>query len=724
MGLTDALGSGGLAGLADKAMGMLGGDGSPAPPSAPANVDVKFHKHKPFDSHDASQGGAFALDHDNKVDQPMPIEFIHYGYVHTDAHDSFPHGNLVDTSKTPLPSDHGSHAIMFRAALEREAILKAGFVKAAKDVLQEIKDSTGGMGSLAGAAGAVIGAAENVAGALGLGGGGPKDSGPDLNDPSSFDPYMTQISAAGGKVNNGSIQYKVIHQAGIDLHQARGNYAAFAKKAASAHTGDSIFGKLTDSIPALPGGVGDTVKMISGILFKMYDVYKAWYFVLRDSYEDGIMDACHDRSIAAIDGRYVPIFDVWSSQVTDDDPATNPAADILKTGNQDVDKALKPAFDPVNNAYREADSDLRGVKKKWKEFWDVDSKPGPGQGQIDACFAACADPSRLMVDVFGTALGGITVPSYVATPIGKITAINVGMLQQVFYKMQDPQVLMQLNEDAFIAAGHKYIRNALFDLFKSLVPDFGNIGGQQIPGMKVNDQTLGGGNLPTVNRDMLGKKAFAMLDDELGKDINPILELAMGMLHDRIVATRKDAVKANSLVMEAFLAQIPEYVALMTRNTFFPVFQLVADKVFGKAAGVAQMLSSPVKAMMDKARDTVKDAKHQVTDLDSSIDDRVNDVGSSVRDKQQMVVSEVAKDTFGVVSVGKVLQDDQLDSMQHMVTDPVDSILGKDSGGAKKAASGGGGSFPGDPRVPNGSGNDIKKAEWEEVDTKQHVDAV
>src|SRR5450432_943202 len=132
-------------GLADAASNLLGG-GSAAP--APKMVDAKaqFTKAGPVDDQSANAPGATALDHPNIFDPKQPTEFIHFGRVHADVSDRFPHAALDDTKTASAQNiTFGAHAIMFRAALEREAILTAGFITAAQSVVQEMKDNEGGI---------------------------------------------------------------------------------------------------------------------------------------------------------------------------------------------------------------------------------------------------------------------------------------------------------------------------------------------------------------------------------------------------------------------------------------------------------------------------------------------------------------------------------------------------------------------------------------------------
>lgn len=651
-------------------------------------VDAKFIKSGPIDDPSANTPGATALEHPNIFDPKLPIEFIHFGHAHTDVHDRFDHGALDDAKpKGTLKSDFGARAIMFRAALEREAILASGFITAARSVVQEMKDSQGPVDTVVGALGSLVGGSTGAAGP----------------DPAQLDPYKSGVGEAGGKVNVASIKYTDVHQAGIDLHQAWCNFDAFAPSMAAPPGGDSgggLLGNLPGALPlpSLPG-VGSAMSTVTGILFKMFDIYEAMYLKLRASYEPVIREGCYTRSMAAIRGRYEPIFDVWSvpPEVSADPASPAQLLSVSKTGVDPVDSAVGD----VNQLYDDIDRKRKELQDKWTKFWDSAPAPGPGQAELAAMLAAMAHPDDQILDGFRSALKIGDLPGFVKTAIGKITGATTGMLCAIYLQLQDAEVARQMDEHAFLAAGRKYFEGVLEGLVMGLVGDLLPVQSVSVPGLS----KVGAGDV--VN------KGVGFLNDNLGKDIDPILEFATGSLNDRLQAARK-AAGASSMTMEVYLAQFPLLVALTTRNTFFPVWQLVVDKVFGMLGGVAGMLSSPVSKLMQTGRDTAQGVKDKAQDLDSSIKSQANDLASSVDDKQRQAKSALS-------SVNVNVEGDPLgggpDSLAKTAGDEADSLLGAATGASKPA--GPPPSFPGAARLTSGTGVEIKKSEWDAVHAKE-----
>jgi len=681
-----------VSGLADKASSLLGGSSTPPPAPAMKQVDAKFIKSGAIDDASANTPGATALEHPNIFDPKMPIEFIHFGHAHQDVHDRFDHGSLDDSKpKGTLKSDFGARAIMFRAALEREAILATGFIAAARSVVQEMKDSQGPADTVVGALGSLVGGSTGAAGP----------------DPAQLDPYKSAVGAAGGKVNVASIKYADVHQAGIDLHQAWCNFDAFAPSMAAPpgdDKGGGLLGNLPSALPlpSLPG-VGSAMSTVTGILFKMFEIYEAMYLKLRAKYEPVIREGCYTLGMEAIRGRYEPIFDVWSvpPEVSADPSSPAQLLSVDKTGVDPVDSAVGD----VNQLYGDIDSKRKELQDKWTKFWDSEPAQGPGQAELAAMLAAMAHPDDQILDGFRSALKIGDLPGFVKTAIGKITGATTGMLSSVYLQLQDPEVAKQMDEHAFLAAGRKYFEGVLEGLVMGLVTDILPVQSVSVPGLT----KVGAGDVV--------KKGVGFLDDDLGKDIDPILEFAMGSLNDKLQAARK-AAGASSMTMEVYLAQMPLLIALTTRNTFFPVWQLVVDKVFGMLGGVAGMVSSPVSKLMQTGRDTAQGVKDKAQDLDSSIKSKAGDLASSVDDRQRQAKSALS-------SVNVNVEGDPLggapDSLAKTAGDEADSLLGAATGGSKPA--GPPPSFPGAARLTAGAGIEIKKTEWDAVHAKEKFSA-
>src|SRR5262249_39936896 len=148
---------------------------------------------------------------------PAMIEFIHFGHVHTDSSEKFAQESKVKDDQ-PLAAKRAEvgRGVRFRAALQREALLIGGYVAQTHAALQDWKSSPGGLGQ-------ALEAAANLMSAFGGGGGG----GPSGPDPSDLNDYAEAVEKAVDPIAASPAEYPKVHAAGIALHQARADYAAY-----------------------------------------------------------------------------------------------------------------------------------------------------------------------------------------------------------------------------------------------------------------------------------------------------------------------------------------------------------------------------------------------------------------------------------------------------------------------------------------------------------------
>ncbi len=193
------MGFGDLASSAlDMASGALAADGAaPKPDTATPEFDNADPLDPVKEKKPLAVGPNSADTPPNTAKPSDAIEFVHFGHVHADTTNHFPHPKF-DNEKDKKPSGRG---ILFRDALERESTLLYGFISSAKTVHEELKKSRGAAGAVAGAVGKLVG------------GGGSEP------DPGSFKFLLDDVTKAGGTINTETIEYLKVHKAGIDFHQ-------------------------------------------------------------------------------------------------------------------------------------------------------------------------------------------------------------------------------------------------------------------------------------------------------------------------------------------------------------------------------------------------------------------------------------------------------------------------------------------------------------------------
>ena len=130
-------------GLADAASNLLGG-GTAAPAPKMVDANAQF----------TDKAGRWTIrPRTRPVRRAGPSEYFRPEAAHrvhsfrastAGCNDRFLHAKLDDTKHVAAQNiTFGAHAIMFRAALEREAILTDGFIVAAQGLVKEMTDSEG-----------------------------------------------------------------------------------------------------------------------------------------------------------------------------------------------------------------------------------------------------------------------------------------------------------------------------------------------------------------------------------------------------------------------------------------------------------------------------------------------------------------------------------------------------------------------------------------------------
>ncbi len=759
--------------LADKVAGVLGtgpatpGQGASAPMQ---NVDATYINAGDIDDNPEAQPGSTALNHPNIYDPKLPVHFIHFGRFHTDGYDSYHHDTLQDNKPGALPDGKSMYrGIMFRAALDREAILINAFIACAASIVQEMSASQSGNkaagllhgmdpSSLASNPLGGMSAVQNAAGAMsGLVGGNSGTSA--APDASSLKPYQSAVQTAGGKVNVTALKYLDLHQAGIDLHQAWLNFDGFVPsmvKPTTNKSGSGLLGNIPGSLSSLGmpslGGAGDVIGTLTGVLFSMYEIYQGMFQNLRVKLEPTIRDQCYARSLNAIKSTQQPVFDIWS--VSPDQSTPPPKPDHKDQIIMPVDGIGGTPFGAVNKAYdtglNSVDS-LNNLCKSWDTFWNSPpQKQGPGQNELKAITGAFADPTEMVFPAFVSTVRNVsksvTESTFPLTVIKKVLSIIVpaccAMLGDIFVQLQDPAFVQGgITQDCFDAAGRVYIRTKLAGLLlsggildaiiaplNSVLNTADSVAGSAfqmaqgaaggvlgaIPVVN-NHKILPVGSLPTLTNPYLSdltsqgvaNKAAGIADSLVGKDLDPILNFAMGSLHDEFTATLAQA-DQDSLVMEVFLGQLPLLVTSLVRNIFFPFWQLVVDKALGPLGKMANLASSPVSDLLSSARDKDQDVKNTAQGLDRTINnDALNAkkyLGNNYNVNGQQIDNPLAGPVNSAAGTASDLADKYL------------GMGGTNSSSQPAGASSSGGDFPGSARKTSCSVIPVQKSDYDQAD--------
>ncbi len=610
---------------------------------------AEFVKDETLTANDANQGNKAAPAPGGQgkpvtFDFGIPTEFIHVGQVHADAGKAFPHNNLKpDDAKPPLEG----HGIMFRDALEREAILLFGFVSSTKVAVQDTTKQRGAVEELGAMAGNLLGGGNST----------PKP------DPAQLDSFLTKIKTETGKINKGQIEYKDTHECGKQLHTIRGDYLAFCDSLDAFYLKppkSEGIGAISDAVGSAAAnipGVGKIIGVVQRIAFKFLDLYLASYLELRKNHEKQIESAIHQLTIEAIKGKYndhVPVFPVWfkkpeSKDEEDKQENKNSGSSSGVSTDDLIDKAKD------SDAYKDAKSKVEDVRDTIYDFTGASGSPKqtPGSGALIQAFSALkgGDGNTTPDAVPGAAaciikgldatlsdIGG--VPGFMKTVIKEIMDGNISLLEDVFARLMAKDASAEINSQLLLQGGRHYLTERISKVFSKLI--FGMLTGGEDFGVNV---PFGGKSLSV--QQTLSKQ----LDERLGKYVEPVLQICIGDLAGQLEKSRKKAADEKALTMEVFLGRLPWLTAMMFRNTFFPIWNLVAEEVMGE---ISPPLKSALKAInepINKAKDVVdkgqeyKRRGEQTKEEAEKLKDKASNVsvGTSQGDKDLQDIKDQAE---------------------------------------------------------------------------------
>jgi hypothetical protein len=579
------------------ASSLLGGPQTPAA-APPPDTKPTYLRDVSIGDLPPDAGGAVAPQDLASFNKGAPTELIHFDWVHPDDSLYFDGNVSQDTVDLKLTSA-GKHAAMFRAALEREAILLWGFADSCMTVLKQKEAGAGATGQLMSAVSSLLGTSG--------GSSGPKSS--DLN------PFTSAALAAGGQINVSAVTYTLTHKTGMDLTQARANYRAYLVKTCNNPAGDKPSSSITSALgsagSALSGvasavggalpGIGDIFSVIQGIVFKAFDIYVAMFLKVAVAQERAIETACHALTINAIQKNYSPIFPAWFP------PPTSAGSSSSSSGGSDpVSKAMQG----VSNAQKDV-----------KDFLDgPDGSSAPGAPFLAQAFSLTPPPGTpkdqppplpstitdMVIGGFRQALDpstpeGKTLPSFLQTLMTTICQYDLDFLQAIYSKLLVSDPNTPIDKNALYQAASKRLLQRLVDLLlskvqflQSILAASASVGGQSIsPG-----QFLGRGE------DALNK--------ELTKAMAPILAQAMSDVGDQLEGSRKTAAAQKCMTMEVYLGRLPWLEVLLFRDTFFPIWDLLVKLVFGKIGGPISSLMNSSSAFFKTAKGGIDDVRQDV----------------------------------------------------------------------------------------------------------------
>lgn len=490
----------------DAASGALSGEGTePVAQKGKAEfVNADF-----INTDDRGAPGATAPGVENQFDGPMEIRFIHFGHVYKDMTNFFHHEERSDVELLELDDDECCRALAFRSALMREMLLLRAFIRSSQAVADDYSSKAGALGEIA-----------NVAG--GLMGGGPSVSAGEQGDP-----VKKLAEQAGGAINVAEIKYADLHQAGIDLHQARADHTAYVDGLGEA--AESGGGSPLDALP-LPD-LGDSIGLVTGITFKAMDIYLAMYKAIRKQTEPQIELVCREFSLKTIRAKTTPMFPIWFPEA----PSGDSGGD-----NGDGGGGVLGAFDDVMDS-------VDGFRNDVNEFLNGPSEDAPGKESLEKVFAGFQDLGDCYEEAFCEALDLGSLPEFVGKIIAEIANANAEFLALAYLRIMVDRGQKPINQQVMLEAGRSHLFRKIISIVAELVPFLSFL---------KSGNPLGSLQGMSLTGEQIGNKAAEYMDAGVGQYVEHVLKLTVADAHARLEVARSEALDDKALSMEVLLSTL------------------------------------------------------------------------------------------------------------------------------------------------------------------------
>lgn len=646
-----------------------------------------------------------------------PLQFVHLCYAHGDGSDNF-------------PGESPNHGIAMRDALIREDVLLYSFARGAQRVLEAAKTSKGAAGAMLDAASSLLGGGKSASG-----------------DPSSIDPILSKIRAAGDSVNVDAPAYPDIHAAGVKLATA---WFAFGETCKTSLVPGKGGGMGLPSIPglsSLAGGAGipAIVAQVPTWLFKVQDAYQGMFTETHKAYEWEIMKVCHAYSVRAIVGKHKPGYDIWFLPSPDDPPAhddgpqsapektlqdaQNSLHQLPSFGGVDPGGAAASPFGDMQRSIASAREDARdtaGDITGWLATAEqVGARlPPDAVAAVTAAVAVLAGTPH-KVEALGSVLGrglaqGLGIKGDLPAPlqiyVDIIGDIVLTLLPKIYghvhsrYGKVEPALIC--------AAVHEAIADRVVGLIWALIfgkdskPGSNDRATETKKGTDMVDQ-LGQGQLGAghaiPDASLLENKAADLVThfiESQGHYIDFLILFIAEDVTNELMQAWLENLGKKTLTMEAYLGRLPQVAALLGRNLVFPVFNLLMQ-VFGLGNKLAGLVWDPVNDKIKQAgavAHTVKQAKddiHQAGDDAAAGARRAEDEIGNQSDALKQQAGSLADPNSSVSSLGdlEALKDQKAQQAKDFANAAQDA-----PGKVLDAARGDPKSANGDEQTPKGSG--------------------
>ncbi|MEM9694043.1 MAG: hypothetical protein AAGA56_15960 [Myxococcota bacterium] len=572
-----------------------------------SEIRAVFLNGEDLNATDASGGvdvaAAPGAQHQNTVASSTHLELIHFGRVYRDAQAKFGHDEVDDVHTVELDEVVGGHAIAHRAALQRELLLLSGYIKALQSAMVEAGKAPP---SDPGRDGAGMGALSQMFGMIGGLVGGSVSPAVQTST-LDLDPLLAEAEAIAEKLDTDTIEYGVLHECGVALHELRAKYQTFIREqqellptgadpaaAQGSLTNLPFIGDVIKDAPYIGDilGWGPKVAGVSlGLLARLA-------IELQVTMENNIDEACRALTVDAIRQRRGPVFSAWFR------PPPVSESDVSESESPGATDPLSQAVSGVQSQVNRGVDQVAGVF----DLFQVETVSTPGDPFIDRAFqfdrsaavhmrmAGAGALGQSAVQVVLRVVDEASAPAVVGQVVGYVFQLVSEFVRSLYTK------LLVVGHGAFteasvIEAGRHHFVDALLQIPFDHIDALGYLENLDF-------------SVPLPGRDPIaitGPGLIGMLKKLLHERLS-FLDGAVAYAMKDVAAELSDARRRagrESHTMELYLAVMPALHARLFRNILLPFWGALEGAINGALAQALSGVTGSVTGVMGTAHNVV-----------------------------------------------------------------------------------------------------------------------
>jgi hypothetical protein len=346
--------------------------------------------------------------------------------------------------------------------------------------------------------------------------------------------------------------------------------------------------------------------------------------------EPQIEDACRALSLESIRKRHVPVFPVWYDPppVPTEENLIDAPASPGTIGESTIDGAVSDAMGAITDGVDAFNENVGKPVQTALDFLSRPSKATPGGPFIEMAFQLPPMPPEMAAQeiakllppeqrlkrpeklaeateqAFGVALGE-KLPEFLKILVVEVSKVTLAFLRAIYGKLVTLDQTEKLVRDELVESARLHLVDQVCEKLLQAVgfiDEFRNLG------ISIQGKYISGEALVARAKEFLSEKVSPVLE--------PIVTYAVGNLHGKLEMARRHAIQTGgrqAMSMEVYLAMLPTVTAQLFRNTFFPIWDLLKNTVFGAITDALSPGLDAVNEATGQAKGYVDDVRTGLT---------------------------------------------------------------------------------------------------------------